>query len=299
MSNVEDGKSDEAVKPDKIDGVKAEISDLSKFITGNFKTVMEAIKSIKIVEKGPNVKAAADIPTVPQSSPQDINVAHFSVPNQPDTSTGHNVEDVEDIPVISQPSSQYIGTDHSSTPKQSDTCSVELQQEMCDAYISLSYFVVESDDDIQFNEVPKKKEILEENSRQMHTSDEQVIKDDGVSTLRSKTESQYEIPDELLPNLNLVKSTSTSASCDSPILNKEHPFTPFISYPYDPSIENKYLKWIKDGLLTIHERKKDNEDHFRKHKSDIPILLEFDVDVVSDKNWFYILSFPGQLLNDM
>ncbi|PHT94247.1 hypothetical protein T459_02129 [Capsicum annuum] len=136
----------------------AEISDLSKFITGNFKTVIEAIKSIKIVEKGPNVEAEADIPTVPQSSPQDINVAHFSVPNQPDTSTGHNVEDVEDIPVISQLSSQHIGTGHSSTPKQSDTCSVELQQEMCDAYISPSYFVVESDDDIQFNEVPKKKE---------------------------------------------------------------------------------------------------------------------------------------------
>ncbi|KAF3666091.1 hypothetical protein FXO37_10735 [Capsicum annuum] len=45
--------------------------------------------------------------------------------------------------------------------------------------------------------------ILEENSHQMHTSDEQVIEDDGVATLRPETESQYEIPDELLPSLNL------------------------------------------------------------------------------------------------
>ncbi|PHT94675.1 hypothetical protein T459_02557 [Capsicum annuum] len=61
----------------------------------------------------------------------------------------------------------------------------------------------------------------------MHTSDEQVIEDDGVATLRPETESQYEIPDELLPSLNL-----------------------------------------------------------------------FGVEVVSDKNWFYKLSFSEKLLND-
>ncbi|KAF3646505.1 hypothetical protein FXO38_19132 [Capsicum annuum] len=201
---------------------------------------------------------------------------------------GHNVEVVEDIPVVSQSSSQHIGTDRSSTPKQGDTCSVKLN--------SPSYFIVDPDDDIQFNKVPKKKEILEENSHQIHTSDEQVIKDDGVATLGPEIESQYEIPDELLPSLNLMKSiiihptrcikddttpvpmqrnrklsrwnlspfttkfgsssgTSASASCDSPILNKKHPFTPFIGCPYDLSIENKYLKWIKEGLLTTHERK--------------------------------------------
>ncbi|KAF3651570.1 hypothetical protein FXO38_16552 [Capsicum annuum] len=86
--------------------VKAESGDLRKLIIDNFKSVMEAIKSIKIAEKGPNVEAAADIPTVPQSSPQDISVSRFSVPNQSDTSTvelqrGHNVEAVEDIPVVS------------------------------------------------------------------------------------------------------------------------------------------------------------------------------------------------------
>ncbi|KAM3398738.1 hypothetical protein P3S68_002254 [Capsicum galapagoense] len=202
---------------------------------------------------------------------------------------------------------------------------------MRDAYISPSYFVVEPDNDIQFDEVPKKKEILEKNPHQMHTSDEQVIEDDGVATLGPETESQYEISDELLPSLNLVKSiiiyptrcindttpvpkqrnrkpsrwnfspfttkfgsspgTSVSAPCDSPILNKKHPFTPFIDCPYDSSIENKYLKWIKEGLLTTHERKKDNEDHFRKNKSNISIPLQFGVEVVSDKNWLYKLSF--------
>ncbi|KAM3233851.1 hypothetical protein P3L10_019210 [Capsicum annuum] len=294
--------------------VKAEIGDLRKLITKHFMGVMKAIKSIKIAEKDPNVEAAANIPIVPQSSPQDINAARFS---------GHNVEVVEDIPVVSQSSSQHIGTDRSSTPKQGDTCSVKLN--------SPSYFIVDPDDDIQFNKVPKKKEILEENSHQIHTSDEQVIKDDGVATLGPEIESQYEIPDELLPSLNLMKSiiihptrcikddttpvpmqrnrklsrwnlspfttkfgsssgTSASASCDSPILNKKHPFTPFIGCPYDLSIENKYLKWIKEGLLTTHERKKDNEDRFRKHKSNMPVPLQFGVELVSDKNWFHKLS---------
>ncbi|PHU14176.1 hypothetical protein BC332_15381 [Capsicum chinense] len=161
---------------------------------------------------------------------------------------------------------------------------------MRDAYISPSYFIVDPDDGIQFNEVPKKKEILEENSHQIHTSDEQVIKDDGVATLGPEIESQYEIPDELLPSLNLMKSTSVSTSCDSPILNKKHLFTPFIGCPYDLSIENKYLKWIKEGLLTTHERKKDNEDRFRKHKSNMPVPLQFGVELVSDKNWFHKLS---------
>ncbi|KAF3668923.1 hypothetical protein FXO38_02838 [Capsicum annuum] len=36
---------------------------------------------------GPNVEVVADIPTVPQSSPQDTNASHFSVSNQSDTST--------------------------------------------------------------------------------------------------------------------------------------------------------------------------------------------------------------------
>ncbi|KAM3250856.1 hypothetical protein P3L10_004926 [Capsicum annuum] len=70
--------------------VKAEIGDLCKLITDNFKSVMEAIKSIKIIEKG------------------------------------HCVEAVDGIPVIFQPLSQLIGTNRSSTPKQGDTCSVEL-----------------------------------------------------------------------------------------------------------------------------------------------------------------------------
>ncbi|KAF3627815.1 hypothetical protein FXO38_28587 [Capsicum annuum] len=74
-------------------------------------------------------------------------------------------------------------------------------------------------------------------------------------------------------------STSASASYDSPILNKKHPFTPFIGCSYDLSIENKYLKLIKEGLLTTHERKKDNEDHFRKHKSNMLVLLQFGVEL--------------------
>ncbi|KAF3639611.1 hypothetical protein FXO38_22557 [Capsicum annuum] len=161
------GKSDE-----EFILMKAEIDDLRKLITDNFKSVMKAIKLIKIVEKGSNVEAAADIPTVPQSSPQHINASCFSVSNKFDSSTvelqrDDNVEAVEDILVVSQPSSQHIGTDRSSNPKQGDTCSVELQQ------------------------------ILEENPHQMHTSDDQVIEE---------TESQYEIPDELLPSLKLVKS---------------------------------------------------------------------------------------------
>ncbi|KAF3672354.1 hypothetical protein FXO38_06152 [Capsicum annuum] len=147
-------------------------------------SILEKRKSIvkpPVKPKPSNVPT--DVPSSSKSDEESILAKQFAifrnrVPNKSDTSTvelrrGDDVEAGKDIPVVSQPLSQHIGTDRSSTPKQGDTYSVELQQ------------------------------ILEENLHQMHTSDEQVIEDDGVATLGPETESQYEISDELLPSLNL------------------------------------------------------------------------------------------------
>ncbi|KAF3655342.1 hypothetical protein FXO37_15980 [Capsicum annuum] len=71
---------------------------------------------------------------------------------------------------------------------------------------------------------------------------------------KKKVVTQKTVPRRTLPKQPpILLCTSASASCDSPILNKNHSFTPFIDCPYDFFIENKYLKWIKEGLLTIHE----------------------------------------------
>uniref|UniRef100_A0A1U7VBQ1 Uncharacterized protein LOC104215641 n=1 Tax=Nicotiana sylvestris TaxID=4096 RepID=A0A1U7VBQ1_NICSY len=40
------------------------------------------------------------------------------------------------------------------------------------------------------------------------------------------------------------------------------------------------------------------EDHYKKNKSTLHIPLDFGVDQVNSKNWFYLLSFDGKLWDD-
>ncbi|KAF3640173.1 hypothetical protein FXO37_23629 [Capsicum annuum] len=51
--------------------------------------------------------------------------------------------------------------------------------------------------------------------------------------------------------------------------------------------------WLNN--LPFFSNRKDNEDHFKNHKLGITVSLQFDVEIVRDKNWFYKLSFPGKL----
>ncbi|XP_019228628.1 PREDICTED: uncharacterized protein LOC109209756 [Nicotiana attenuata] len=83
------------------------------------------------------------------------------------------------------------------------------------------------------------------------------------------------------------------------ILDKKHLFEDdLISGPHPTLVIQEYEKWVRDGLIAKHYQKSDLEDHYKKNKSTLHIPLDFGVDQVTSKNWFYLLSFDGKLWND-
>ncbi|XP_070005226.1 uncharacterized protein [Nicotiana sylvestris] len=60
----------------------------------------------------------------------------------------------------------------------------------------------------------------------------------------------------------------------------------------------EYDKWVRDGLFARHDQRSNLEDHYKKNKSTLHIPLDFGVDQVNSKNWFYLLSFDGKLWDD-
>ncbi|XP_070011028.1 uncharacterized protein [Nicotiana sylvestris] len=85
----------------------------------------------------------------------------------------------------------------------------------------------------------------------------------------------------------------------TPIFEKRHPFEDdSITGPHPTLIIQEYEKWVRDGLLARHEQKSNLEYHYKKNKSTLHIPLDFRVDQVNSKNWFYLLSFVGKLWDD-
>ncbi|XP_060180559.1 uncharacterized protein LOC132610266 [Lycium barbarum] len=87
------------------------------------------------------------------------------------------------------------------------------------------------------------------------------------------------------------------------IFKKKHPFAEDpITGPVDTKLFDKYLEWIRKGLLVMHENKKNNEDRYRKKmeafENDADYTYNVGITVVENKNWFYQLSMSGQLWND-
>ncbi|XP_070002287.1 uncharacterized protein [Nicotiana sylvestris] len=119
------------------------------------------------------------------------------------------------------------------------------------------------------------------------------IGQDGVST--DFYVSQVELDDKFLPSqipeTRIVIYNSTSVKL-TPIFEKKYPFEDdSITEPHPTLIIQEYDKWVRDGLLARHEQKSNLENHYKKNKSTLHIPLDFGVDQVNSKNWFYLLSF--------
>ncbi|XP_075092526.1 uncharacterized protein LOC142172749 [Nicotiana tabacum] len=67
---------------------------------------------------------------------------------------------------------------------------------------------------------------------------------------------------------------------------------------YHLLVKKEYDKWVRDGLLARHDQRSNLEDHYKKNKSTLHIPLDFGVDQVNSKNWFFLLSFDGKLWDD-
>ncbi|XP_070019567.1 uncharacterized protein [Nicotiana sylvestris] len=128
------------------------------------------------------------------------------------------------------------------------------------------------------------------------------IGQEGVST--DYCVSQFELDDKFLPSqipeTRIVIHNNAKKVESNPVSShrNQRP-SRWYSMPYESNFDSagiqEYDKWVRDGLLARHEQKSNLEDHYKKNKSTLHIPLDFGVDQVNSKNWFYLLSFDGKL----
>ncbi|KAG5621709.1 hypothetical protein H5410_006927 [Solanum commersonii] len=91
-----------------------------------------------------------------------------------------------------------------------------------------------------------------------------------------------------------------SSSSQPPIFELKHPFIfDLISGNYDIPLWDAFRSWVRDGLLTKHDKKKHDQDHYKKHLAHFSAAINLGVLLINNKNWFYNLYFEGQLLNNL
>ncbi|XP_059310273.1 uncharacterized protein LOC132061477 [Lycium ferocissimum] len=152
----------------------------------------------------------------------------------------------------------------------------------------------------------------------------QTIGDDKQIVQAVQHVAQFELADELLPSQNTISrivmtlrkerrpgplqispymtnfgSTSGSSVKLTEIFDKKHPFeNNSITGRHDEKLFADFSKWLREGLLVRHDTKKNKEDHYKKGKATLPKFMDFGIQKINDKNWFYLLSMDGQMWND-
>ncbi|KAL3359111.1 hypothetical protein AABB24_015928 [Solanum stoloniferum] len=94
-------------------------------------------------------------------------------------------------------------------------------------------------------------------------------------------------------------SSSGSSSNVVKIYEKKHPFvSDFIRGPYNYDLFDDYAMWLREGLLVRHINKMHDEDRYKNKKAELAVDMDLGIHLISNKNWFYSLSYDRQLLND-
>uniref|UniRef100_A0A3Q7HPF6 Uncharacterized protein n=1 Tax=Solanum lycopersicum TaxID=4081 RepID=A0A3Q7HPF6_SOLLC len=100
------------------------------------------------------------------------------------------------------------------------------------------------------------------------------------------------------PYMTSFGSSAGTSSVQPTIFELKHPFIfDLISGNRDIIMWDAHRSWIREGLLAKHENKRHDQVRYKKGKARISVPLDFGVDIVDNKNWFYNYS-KGQLLND-
>ncbi|XP_060211713.1 uncharacterized protein LOC132639270 [Lycium barbarum] len=235
-----------------------------------------------------NCPLACVIPLGPPPVPRD---------DQTDLSSLRTPQNVDNNPVtISQwmiPDSQIpIQLGVQPTTGQSSTNETEQQ-------VGVQPIVGHSSSDETGQQVPVQPNAGQSSSgetAQFSNSEKQIIVHPGAA--RERKPSKY----NLSPYCPNFSSAGSSAKNIGPcIYQKKHPFVDHpINAPLDTSFLQEYQKWLEKDLLKSHDKRKPNENHYRKNKegldpADAELQLHLGVTAVADKNWFYLLSMDGQL----
>ncbi|XP_070018236.1 uncharacterized protein [Nicotiana sylvestris] len=195
-----------------------------------------------------------------------------------DTDVGDNVEKQ----VLNDQCLEYIGEGKTTSEVPSNIPSTGQEGISTKFYVSQ----FELDDKFLPSQIPETKIIIHNNAKKAEST--------PIPSHRNRRPSRwYSSPYEY--NFDsagtLVKLT--------PIVEKRHPFEDdSITGPHPTLIIQEYDKWVRDGLLARHDQRSNLEDHYKKNKSTLHIPLDFVVDQVNSKNWFFLLSFDGKLWDD-
>ncbi|XP_060200210.1 uncharacterized protein LOC132628447 [Lycium barbarum] len=306
--------------------VYAEFRDLHKAMNENFAKVFEYMKVNQTTEKGAN--SAAPVQPADEYIPREAGV-------QMQTDTGH-AELTEGVG-MQQFDVPDIGMDHRNESGETLKASTEELQQGGDnsgEQKESTKYINEFPDDTVSVKSPVVSansadiaEVLADISRTGWSSGPSHDKSAVLQEDRPICEkepnvgenviplSQFLLPDELFPSQTperrMVLHPSVarnrrptgSKHITVRIFKKKHPFAEDpITGPIDTELCDKYLGWIRKGLLVRHENKKNNEDRYRKKmaalENDVDYTYNFGITVVENKNWFYQLSMSGQLWND-
>ncbi|XP_019265450.1 PREDICTED: uncharacterized protein LOC109243015 [Nicotiana attenuata] len=154
--------------------------------------------------------------------------------------------------------------------------------------VSTDYYVLQFELDDKFlpSQIPETRIVIHNSAKNVEST--------PLPSHRNRRPSRW----YSLPYESNFDSAGTSVKL-TPIFERRHPFEDdSITGPHPTLIIQEYEKWVRDGLLARHEQKSNLEDHYKKNKSTLHIPLDFGVDQVNSKNWFYLLSFDGKLWDD-
>ncbi|PHT60830.1 hypothetical protein T459_35319 [Capsicum annuum] len=93
------------------------------------------------------------------------------------------------------------------------------------------------------------------------------------------------------PYLTEYVSSSKSLEDETADLKHKFAFEGFVLSDGMPrGIIEEYKKWVDEGLLKFHAKKKMNDDHYRAKASSLGVHeINFVIGYARSKNWFYMM----------
>ncbi|KAF3669708.1 hypothetical protein FXO38_07464 [Capsicum annuum] len=177
-------------------------------------------------------------------------------------------------------------TTHPSAIRAEETTDENLNDKM-------SEFVVEDD----FQKTYKENAGLSSNQSCMESSKNIIVHPSAnhefqnpVQKLRIRRPSKFKES----PYTSNFGLTAGSSGGKIRIFSQKHPY---VYHPIDGIVDTKIVKkfmdWISVDLLKVHAKRKGKVDHYKKGKSAIE-MMQFGVETIEDKNWFYTMGLSNQ-----
>ncbi|XP_070008651.1 uncharacterized protein [Nicotiana sylvestris] len=264
--NLQDSQNDE------VSSLRKDLNSFKEYVVGEFKSLRILIND--------NFKNLSDHLQQNQQT-ESLHQRKESIGRR-DDDIDTDVRDNVEKQVLNDQCLEYRGEGKTTSEVPSNIPSTGQQGVSTEFYVSQ----FELDDKFLPSQIPETRIVIHNNAKKTEST--------PIPSHRNRRPSRwYSSPYE-----SNFDSAGTSVKL-TPIFEKRHPFEDdSITRPHPTLIIQEYDKWVRDGLLARHDQRSNLEDHYKKNKSTLHIPLDFGVDQVNSKNWFYLLSFDGKLWDD-